>query len=146
MRTWIFVAAIAAVATIAAPAQASEQSDIMNVINAYNESGNSPKLCTPEASILDEFGQHVWLGPTACADWLNAFKAFMKANNIAEPNAKLGTPEHIIMNGDRAYAVFPATYSYEQKGKPVSEHGTWTFALQKTLSGWRISAWTWSLH
>jgi len=143
MRTYILLAAIAAVA---APAHASEQANVMSLIAAYNDHGYTPKLCAPEASIIDDFGQHAWLGPKACADWLNAFSAFMKTENIASPKVTLGKPEHVAVDGNRAYAVIPATFSYQQKGKAMTEKGTWTFALQKMAGGWRIGAWTWSQH
>jgi len=32
------------------------------------------------------------------------------------------------------------------KGKPTTEHGVWTFALQKQAQGWRIAGWAWAQH
>jgi hypothetical protein len=41
--------------------------------------------------------------------------------------------------------VLPANYDYKQRGKKMSQKGsTFTAALQKGPSGWRITAWTWS--
>ena len=51
------------------------------------------------------------------------------------------------VTGDRAYVVVPATYTYKQKGKPVTESdAVWIFAMQKLASGWRIAGWAWAQH
>jgi ketosteroid isomerase-like protein len=51
------------------------------------------------------------------------------------------------VDGDRAYVVAPATYTYKQHGKTMKEaHAVFTAALRKTDTGWRFSAWTWSKH
>jgi ketosteroid isomerase-like protein len=49
-----------------------------------------------------------------------------------------------MTSGDGAHAVFPATFAFTQKGKPVKFTATATFALHKTAAGWRITAWTWT--
>jgi len=142
MRKIIIAAALAA---IASPAAASDQTDIEAVVKGYN-SALSPSYCASPAAIIDEFGQHSWIGATACADWAAAFNADAKANGITDPVVTPGKPEHILVNGDRAYAVFPATYDFKEKGKKVHEKSSWTFAFQKIGGQWKIAAWTWSLH
>lgn len=43
--------------------------------------------------------------------------------------------------------VVPATYTYKQNGKRVTESGSiLTVALQKSAAGWRMTAWTWAKH
>ena len=57
----------------------------------------------------------------------------------------LGKARHVDVTGDRAYIVSPAIFAYKLKGKPVKEGGaTFTFALQKGATGWRIVGWTWA--
>ena len=51
----------------------------------------------------------------------------------------------IDITADRAYVVVPATYSYKEKGPPVTEPGSiWTLALKKGEAGWRITGWAWT--
>jgi hypothetical protein len=73
---------------------------------------------------------YAWQGATACADWANDFDAFNKKDGITDPIATLGKPRHVDITGDRAYVVVPATYTYKQNGKKVTESGsTLTVAL-----------------
>jgi hypothetical protein len=139
----IVLAAI--VAALTTPAIASDQTDIAAVVNGYNKDF-APKACASPASIIDEFAPHSWMGPTACADWLKSFDANSKANAITDAVVTLGKQETLKVDGDRAYAVYAANYNFKQKGKPVHEVGTWTFAFQKMAGGWKITAWTWSAH
>jgi len=141
MRAWIFAAAIAA---IAAPAAASDKTDIEALVTAYNKDFAAGS-CAPQASIIDEFGKHAWQGATACADWLADFNADSKANGITDAVVTIGKPAQLMVNGDRAYAVYAARYIFKKKDKPVQEKGVWTFAFEKSSGGWKITAWTWSL-
>jgi len=60
----------------------------------------------------------------------------------------LAKPKHVDLTGERAYVVMPATYTYKESGKKVTESGsTMTVALQKSASGsWLITSWAWSKH
>jgi hypothetical protein len=98
-------------------------------------------------SIIDEFPPHEWHGPTACAEWWKAYKAYNHDNGITSEGASLGTPWNVDVTGDRAYFVAPSTYTYTQNGKTVKEsHSVFTASLKRTESGWRITAWAWSKH
>src|SRR5262249_51448929 len=109
---------------------------------------NALAACATPVAIIDEFPPHEWQGATACADWANDFVAYNKQLEITDPMVKLGKPKHVdITGGDRAYAVFPATYTYKQHGKRVTESGSiMTVALQKGAAGWRITGWAWAKH
>lgn len=153
MRMAISVLATAlAVAPFAAtPAAASDETDVLATVKQYNDYFNMSDgdkavgLCAPQTTIIDEFPPYAWQGATACADWWNAFPAFAKNSGITDNHVALGKPWHITVTGDRAYVVVPATYTYKQKGKPVTQSGSvWTCALQKLAGGWRIAAWAWS--
>lgn len=142
MRKLILAAALMA---IASPAAASDQSDIAAVVKGYN-TAFAPSYCAPQAAIIDDFGQHAWMGATACADWLTSFGADSKANGITDGVVTPGKAERLKVNGDRAYAVYPAHYDYKLKGNPVHETGTWTFAFQKLSGSWKITGWAWAQH
>jgi ketosteroid isomerase-like protein len=101
----------------------------------------------PTASIIDEFPPHHWQGPTAFADWGRDFGVDAQKHGDTDPFVTLGVPTHVSIEGDRAYAVFPSTYSFKEHGKQIDETGsTMTFALQKFANGWRIVGWSWATH
>ena len=142
-----------AVALAAGPAAASEKTDMMATLHQFMDGLNKGDVktalaaCASPASIIDEFPPHEWQGATACADWANDFEAYNKKSGITDPIATIGKPRHIDITGDRAYVVAPATYTYKEKGKKLTESGsTLTVALQKGAAGWRMTGWAWSKH
>ncbi|MGD0189465.1 MAG: hypothetical protein ABSD74_01860 [Rhizomicrobium sp.] len=139
MRMILLAAALVA---ISLPAAASDQADVDAVLQAYNKEF-SPTYCAPRSSIIDDFGQHYWSAPKACADWLKSFGADSKANGITDAVVTPGKPVHVKVDGDHAYAVYSAAYDYKQKGKAVHETGTWTVAFEKQAGTWRIVSWAW---
>lgn len=126
----------------AVPAAAWDQTDVDAVLQAYNKEF-SPTYCGPQSSVIDDFGQHYWPAPAGCADWSKSFAADSKAQGITDAVVTPGKPVRVKVDGDRAYAVYSASYDYKQKGKPVHEKGTWTVAFQKQSGTWRIIAWSW---
>jgi hypothetical protein len=132
---------------------ASDQTDVMASVHQFidgldkGDAKTALAACASPASIIDDFPPHEWHGPTACADWLNAFSADSQKNGITDGIVTLGTPWHVDVTGDRAYVVVPANYAYKENGKPVTESGSiFTVALEKIAVGWRITGWTWSKH
>lgn len=131
---------------------ASDKSDVMSVINRYNDDFNkndaksAAAICSPQMTIVDDFAPHAWQGATACMDWWAALGADNKKNGITEPKVTLGKAWHVSVTGDRAYAVYPTHYDYKLNGKPVTEQGVWTFAMQKMSDGWHIAGWAWAQH
>lgn len=51
----------------------------------------------------------------------------------------IGAPVFTEVNAGRAYAVYPATFTDRQKGKPVTYTGRWTMTLRQTPAGWVIT-------
>ncbi|MBV9330968.1 MAG: nuclear transport factor 2 family protein [Alphaproteobacteria bacterium] len=139
MRT-LFLAAAAL--SVSLPATASDATDVDAVMQAYNKA-LSPTYCAAQSSVIDDFGQHYWPGPNGCADWAKALAADSKAKGITDGVVTPGKPLRVQVDGDRAYAVYAATYNYKQKGKAVQEKGTWSAVFQKQPAGWRIIAWAW---
>jgi len=132
---------------------ASDKADVVAAVDQFFQNLSDKTLdkavavCDSPVSILDEFPPHHWSGPTACADWWKALKAYNQESGITDDNATLGDPWSVDVSGDRAYFVAPATYTYKQRGKLVKEaHSVFTVALRRTDAGWRITSWTWSKH
>jgi len=124
---------------------ASEKADVVASVNQFIDGFNKDDVksalaaCASPAFIIDEFPPYTWQGPSACSDWANDFEANAKKENITKPVVTLSKPRHVD--------IVPATYTFKQNGKPMAEPGSaFTVALQRTPSGWRITAWTWSKH
>ena len=137
----------------AGAAASSEQTAVMasvhQFIDGFNRGDAKTALaaCASPASIIDDIPPHEWHGPTACADWANAYNDNAKKNRITDGIVTLGTPWHVDVTGDRAYVVVPVKYTYRQNGKPVTESGSvLTVALRKIAAGWRLTGWTWAQH
>jgi ketosteroid isomerase-like protein len=146
-----FLSVLAAALIISAPAFASEKTDAAAPVHQFIDGMNKNNMkaaaaaYAPDASIIDEFPPHYWHGADAFGDWGKDFGTDSQKNGITDPIVTLGKVRHIDVTGDHAYAIYPATYSYKQHGKPVHERGaTMTFALQKLADGWKIAAWSWT--
>src|SRR5690348_5635107 len=143
--------ASALLVAFAAPAYASEETDIVAVINKMNDAMNkndsktAAATYTANATIIDEFPPHYWSGANVFDSWNNDFGKVAKANGDTDPLVTTAKPLHVSVNGDRGYAVVPATYTFKEKGKKVTEHGLWTFAMQKSGNEWKIAGWSWAL-
>jgi ketosteroid isomerase-like protein len=131
-------------------ALASDKDDVIATIHQFADNLNPKTIdkalaaCDSPASVIDEFPPHVW---NSCADWVKAFGEYNEKNGVTDDVAKIGAPWSVDVEGDRAYAVSPATYSYKQHGKSMKElHAVFTAAFRKTDAGWRITAWSWSKH
>jgi ketosteroid isomerase-like protein len=136
-----------------ASAHADDKADVLSTAKKFDIAFNAGdtktafSLCSNNAVIIDDPPPHVWQGANACQTWLNDLTAYDKKAGITEENVTIGAPWQLSVTGDRAYAVFPATYTHKTHGKPVVESGAvWTMALQKTSSGWIITGWAWSQH
>lgn len=145
-------AALAVAFTATTSAFASDKADVVAVVTQYsdafsrNDMNGADSLCTDHAIIIDDFPPNEWQGATACEDWWKAMAADSKKSGIADGVVELGKPWRVTVTADRAYAVFPATYTFKRHGAPTISHGVWTFALQRLAGGWRIAGWAWSLH
>ncbi|MEJ0028321.1 MAG: nuclear transport factor 2 family protein [Rhizomicrobium sp.] len=147
IRAMIFAAALLA----AAPAAASDQGDLAAAVNAYNDTLNkndfpgAAAFYTASPSIVDEFSPHVWSGADAFAQWGADYGVYAKAEQMTEPFMVLAKPTHVLVEGDRGYAVFPANFTFKRAGKPVREPGIMTFAMQKIDGKWKIAGWSWTV-
>jgi ketosteroid isomerase-like protein len=129
---------------------AADKEDIVATIHQFADNLDPKTIdkalaaCDSPAAVLDEFPPHVW---NSCGDWAKAFGEYNEQKGITDADAKIGAPWSVDVDGDRAYAVCPATYTFKQHGKTMKEaHAVFTAAFRKTDSGWRITAWSWAKH
>ena len=143
---------VMAVAFLAAgPLFASDKSDVratvQQITDAFNK-GDAKAIvaaCTDEMCIIDEFSPYEWHGAGTCSRWLADYDTDAKKNGITDGIVTLGKTRQLEVNGDRAYAVVLANYTFRKNGKALKEtNATWTFALQKVEAGWRVTGWAWA--
>ncbi len=147
MRAVILVAAIAVTASPALGAVNNR--DIRTTAESYARATMAPDptksaaFCEAESTVVDEFAPHIWRG-AGCASWAKSFVAMSRQQGISACTAAVGAKGKVSVEGDVAYAVYPATVSCMRQGKPFADHGLWTFVMHKGAAGWKIASWTWS--
>lgn len=95
-------------------------------------------------TIIDEVAPHFWHGPSGFSAWAADLAKDEKAAGISGDKVVLAAPTRREVNGDHAYVVSPAVYTYTQKGVAMREPAHMTFALERGPAGWKITAWTWT--
>ncbi|HEX3653959.1 MAG TPA: nuclear transport factor 2 family protein [Rhizomicrobium sp.] len=144
-------AVAAALLLMAAPVYASDETDIVAVITKMNDAMNKNDNKTAaaayaaNATIIDEFAPHYWNGANVYDSWTNDFAAMAKVQGDTDSLVTLAKPAHITASGDHGYAVIPAIYTFKEHGKKKTEHGLWTFAMEKSGGEWKIAGWSWAL-
>jgi hypothetical protein len=123
----------------------------MAPIDAFLVAFNKGDIATMTAAqrdsnfaIIDEVPPHIWLGPKAVDAWLASLDSYDKAHGRTDGAVAISKPQVMTVEGDRAYAVAPAVYTFKAKGKAMRETATMTFALHRTAAGWKIAGWTWN--
>jgi ketosteroid isomerase-like protein len=104
----------------------------------------STHLADAETFILDEVPPFMWIGAKAFEAWGAALDADAKKQGMTEPAVKLGSATRTEVNGDHAYVVVPATFTFKARGVPMREAAQMTFVLKKGASGWLIHGWAWT--
>jgi ketosteroid isomerase-like protein len=136
-----------------AVAQQTRDADVMGPIHKFIDSfdkGDGAAAAAAYASgsdlvIVDEVPPFVWHGPNAFQAWSSALEAESKKAGITAAKVTLGGPARVERDGDQAYVVVPATYTFTQGGKAMREAAHMTFVLKKDAGGaWLIHGWTWT--
>jgi ketosteroid isomerase-like protein len=115
-------------------------------IDAFNK-GDVKAAQAAHASdvvIIDEFPPHVWRGPNAFQAWAASIDKAAKAAGDTDQKVILGAPVRSEVNGDTAYAVVPATFTYNRKGKPMTERAQFAAAMRKDGAAWKLAGWAWA--
>ena len=94
--------------------------------------------------IIDEVPPFVWQGKDAFKSWSDDLAASDKKAGITEEIVTLSAATRVETDGNHAYVIVPAVYTFKQKGVAMREDAQMTFALRKTDHGWRINGWAWT--
>lgn len=132
-------------------AMAATPGDVTTPIKQFIDGFNSGDVKTAYAAyapgtitIIDEFAPHRWVGPNAAHEWAAAYDKHATATGVTDGVVKYSAPTRSVVDGDTAYVVIPALYTYKEHGEPVAEEGQMTFSLQAEAAGWKIQGWTWT--
>jgi hypothetical protein len=119
---------------------------VRKVVKAWssNDIDAATPYISPSIVITDGVAPYLFRGPSAMSDWLKAFAANAKTNDITDPWETLGRPMEVEVDGPHAYAAFPAVYGFKVHGRPVRENSTVVVTLEKSETDWSIASWTWS--
>jgi SnoaL-like domain len=140
---------------LVAPARTqTANADLMAPIQKFVESFNKGDMAgaaathttSADLAIIDEVPPHMWLGPKAFQAWSSDLMNDAKKNGITEPLVTIRAATRTERNGDQAYVVVPAVYTFKQNGTPMREAAQMTFVLKKAAgaSAWLIHGWTWT--
>jgi ketosteroid isomerase-like protein len=129
-----------------AAAPAGPTAPIHQFIDSFNKGDvkAAEAAHTADAVMIDEVPPHVWRGPKAFQDWAAALDKDAKAKGQTDEKVTLGQTVRSQVDGDTAYVVIRATFTYNEKGKPMSEPAQMAFALHKVAGAWKISGWAWT--
>jgi ketosteroid isomerase-like protein len=135
----------------AANAQAPDaqmMAPIKKFMDSFNKGDMAGAAATHAAgadlTIIDEVPPYLWRGPKAFQAWSADLDADAKKNGITEPSVAISAATRTESNGDQAYVVVPAVYTFKQGGVPMREAAQMTFVLKKGANGWLIHGWTWT--
>jgi ketosteroid isomerase-like protein len=130
------------------PSWASDSDDVKAAIRKWVADFNKADFkafvgaCAPRAAVVDGFPPYAW---QSCGEWIADYEKNNKALQATHGTLTIGNLIFEEIAGDRAYVIYPATFTDMQKGKEVVYKGTWTMTLRKGKGGWvftgSASAW-----
>lgn len=141
---WFVMAAAASAAT----PDAQLTAPIEKFVDSFNKGDMAAAAATHAAAadlaIIDEVSPYLWRGPQAFQAWSADLDSDAKKRGITDQIVTISAPTRKETNGDHAYVVVPAVYTYKEGGVAMREPAQFTFALKKGAAGWLIHGWTWT--
>lgn len=141
---WFLVGAPAS----AQPPDPQMMAPIQKFVDSFNKGDVAGASATHAAeadlAIVDEVPPYFWRGPQALQAWSADWDSDAKRSGITDPVVTIKAPSRVETNGDQAYVVVPAAYTFKQRGVAMREAGQMTFVLKKGAGGWLIHGWTWT--
>jgi hypothetical protein len=121
---------------------------IKKFIDTFNK-GDMPGAAsthakTADLTIMDEVPPFHWTGADAFTAWSAALEKDAKKRGVTEPIVTLSPATRFEIDGDQAYVVAPAVYTYKENGVAMRESAEMTFTLKKASGSWLIHSWAWS--
>ncbi len=121
---------------------------IQKFIDSFNKgdaaAAAATHAATAELAIIDEVPPHLWRGAQAFQAWAADLESDSKARGITDQVVTIAAPTREETDGDRAYVVVPAVYTFKERGVAMREAAQMTFALKRGADGWLIYGWAWT--
>src|SRR5438309_502209 len=136
-----------AVATGGSVLAAAPADGVMTTIKTFIDDFNKGDIAgaaatqAADVAIIDEFPPHAWHG---FKDWTADLEKDAKAHGQTNQKVTLGRTVRSQVDGDTAYVVMAATFTYKEQGKAMVEPAQMAFALRKDAGAWKIAAWAWA--
>jgi hypothetical protein len=92
--------------------------------------------CAPHTAVIYGFPPYAW---KTCSAWMHDYEANSKLIQANPGTLAIGKPIYSEVNGDRAYFVYPVTFTDRQKGKKVVYKGTWAMTLLRMQKSWVLA-------
>jgi len=141
---WSFMGAPASAQT----PDAQLMAPIQKFIDSFNKGDTAGAAATHAAgadlTIIDEVPPYLWRGAQAFQTWSADLESDAKKRGITDPQVTIGAATRTETNGDQAYVVVPAVYTFKERGVAMREAAQMTFMLKKGQGGWLIHGWTWT--
>jgi hypothetical protein len=136
------------VAAGAATPDAQLIAPIQKFIDSFNKgdmaAAAATHAATADLAIIDEVPPYHWQGIQAFQAWSADLGRDIQKQGLTDAMVTLGTPTRQQTDGDSAYVVVPAVFTFKQRGVAMREAAQMTFALKKGGGGWLIHGWTWT--
>jgi hypothetical protein len=139
------------VAGLAIPAAAAAAPEgpvgaVHTFIDAFNRGDIAAAQAAndPEVRIVDEIPPHEWHGPGSFQAWVGDLGKEAKTKGQTDQKVTLGQTVREVVDGDTAYVVVRAVYTYREHGKPIVEPAQIAAALRHETGGWKIASWAWA--
>jgi hypothetical protein len=146
-RIYLAIVAVASFCSAATPPADSPIAPVKAFLEGFNRGDINAVSAAQRGTtlaIMDEVPPHLWLGARAVDAWMSSLNAYDKAHGRTDGAVTMSAPQVTTVEGASAYVVAPAVYTFKEKGRPMREAATMTFALHHAASGWKITGWTWN--
>jgi hypothetical protein len=139
--------AFCSIGAAAAMPDAALRAPIHQFIDSFNNGDSETAAAayvTGPVQIVDEFPPYHWQGDDAFETWAKDFDSDATKNGITNVWVTLGNTVRQELDGDNAYVIVDAVYTFKLKDAAMREAAQMTFALRKQDDAWRIAGWTWT--
>src|SRR5262245_5201175 len=96
---------------------------IKQFMDAFNKGDMAAAAAThtsdADLAIVDEVPPFAWRGAQAFKAWSAALDADAKKQGMTEPAVSISAPTRTELDGDNAYVIVPAVFTYKLKGVPM---------------------------
>jgi ketosteroid isomerase-like protein len=121
---------------------------IQKFLDSFNKGDVAGAASTHAADaglvIIDEAPPYVWRGAKAVEAWAADLASEDKKRGITDQAVAIAAPTRVETNGDQAYVIVPAVYTFKQGGVAMRASAQMTFVVKKGAGGWLIHGWTWT--